>query len=142
MRASGRVAREARSDATQGGARAEPLAPPRLRSDGNPGGKSSDERACHLDRQGDEVQESARLLTSGQKCALIGHPFLQGCLMRFNDILKSKRVWAVIGTIAVVVLKDRTSLSEQQILEIVALVSALVVGDSLRPVAPPDEVAK
>ena len=63
--------------------------------------------------------------------------------MRFNDILKSKRVWAVIGTIAVVVLKDRTSLSEQQILEIVALVSALVVGDSLRPVEPkPDEVAK
>ena len=63
--------------------------------------------------------------------------------MRFNDILKSKRVWAVIGTSAVVVLKDRTSLSEQQILEIVALVSALVVGDSLRPVAPkPDEVAK
>ena len=63
--------------------------------------------------------------------------------MRFNDILKSKRVWAVIGTIAVVVLKDRTSLSEQQIIEIVALVSALIVGDSLRPVAPkPDEVAK
>ena len=63
--------------------------------------------------------------------------------MKFNDILKSKRVWAVIGTIAVVVLKDRTSLSEQQILEIVALVSALIVGDSLRPVAPkPDEVAK
>lgn len=63
--------------------------------------------------------------------------------MRFNDILKSKRVWAVIGTIAVVVFKDRTSLTEQQILEIVALVSALVVGDSLRPVAPkPDEVAK
>jgi hypothetical protein len=63
--------------------------------------------------------------------------------MRFNDILKSKRVWAVIGTIAVVVLKDRTSLSEQQILEIVALVSALIVGDSLRPVTPkPDEVAK
>ena len=63
--------------------------------------------------------------------------------MCFNDVLKSKRVWAVIGTIAVVVLKDRTSLSEQQILEIVALVSALVVGDSLRPVAPkPDEVAK
>jgi nitrate/nitrite transporter NarK len=63
--------------------------------------------------------------------------------MRFNEILKSKRVWAVIGTIAVVVLKDRTSLSEQQILEIVALVSALIVGDSLRPVAPkPDEVAK
>lgn len=63
--------------------------------------------------------------------------------MRFNEVLKSKRVWAVIGTIAVVVLKDRTSLSEQQILEIVALVSALVVGDSLRPVAPkPEEVAK
>ena len=63
--------------------------------------------------------------------------------MRFNDILKSKRVWAVIGTIAVVVLKDRTSLSEQQILEIVALVSALIVGDSLRPVTPKlDEVAK
>lgn len=63
--------------------------------------------------------------------------------MRFNDVLKSKRVWAVIGTIAVVVLRDRTSLSEQQILEIVAIISALVLGDSLRPVAPkPDEVAK
>ena len=63
--------------------------------------------------------------------------------MRFNDILKSKRVWAVIGTIAVVVLKDRTSLSDQQILEIVGLVAALVLGDSVRPVAPkPDEVAK
>ena len=63
--------------------------------------------------------------------------------MRFNDILKSKRVWAVIGTIAVVVFKDRTSLSEQQILEIVGLVAALVLGDSVRPVAPkPDEVAK
>ena len=63
--------------------------------------------------------------------------------MRFNDILKSKRVWAVIGTIAVVVLKDRTSLTDQQILEIVGLVAALVLGDSVRPVAPkPDEVAK
>jgi hypothetical protein len=63
--------------------------------------------------------------------------------MRFNDILKSKRVWAVIGTIAVVVFKDRTSLTDQQILEIVGLVAALVLGDSVRPVAPkPDEVAK
>ena len=63
--------------------------------------------------------------------------------MRLNDILKSKRVWAVIGTIAVVVLKDRTSLTDQQILEIVGLVAALVLGDSVRPVAPkPDEVAK
>ena len=63
--------------------------------------------------------------------------------MRFNEILKSKRVWAIIGTIAVVVFKDRTSLSEQQILEIVGLVAALVLGDSVRPVAPkPDEVAK
>ena len=63
--------------------------------------------------------------------------------MRFNDILKSKRVWAVIGTIAVVVFKDRTSLTDQQILEIVGLVAALVLGDSVRPVAPKlDEVAK
>ena len=63
--------------------------------------------------------------------------------MRLNDILKSKRVWAVIGTIAVVVFKDRTSLTDQQILEIVGLVAALVLGDSVRPVAPkPDEVAK
>ena len=63
--------------------------------------------------------------------------------MRFNDILKSKRVWAVIGTIAVVVFKDRTSLTDQQILEIVGLVAALVLGDSVRPVAPkPEEVAK
>ncbi len=62
--------------------------------------------------------------------------------MNLNNLLKSKRVWAIIGTLAVVLLKDKTSLTEQQILEIVALVSAFVVGDSLRPVAPKPEVDK
>ena len=59
--------------------------------------------------------------------------------MDFSNLLKSKRFWAAAAVVAVVVLKDRVPLNEQQITEIVLAV--WIVGESIRPVNPP-EVAK
>jgi nitrate/nitrite transporter NarK len=54
----------------------------------------------------------------------------------FNELLKSKRVWAAFAAVAVVVLKDRTGLSEDQITQLVIAVGAWIVGDSLRATTP------
>jgi len=62
--------------------------------------------------------------------------------MNISELFKSKRFWAVAATVAVVVLKDRLPLSEDQIQELVWVVAAWIVGDSVRPVPKPDEVAK
>ena len=62
--------------------------------------------------------------------------------MNISELFKSKRFWAAAATIAVVVLKDRVPLSEDQIQELVWVVAAWIVGDSVRPVPKPDEVAK
>jgi hypothetical protein len=62
--------------------------------------------------------------------------------MNISELFKSKRFWAAAATIAVVVLKDRLPLSEDQIQELVWVVAAWIVGDSVRPVPKPDEVAK
>jgi hypothetical protein len=62
--------------------------------------------------------------------------------MNISELFKSKRFWAAAATIAVVVLKDRLPLSEDQIQELVWLVAAWIVGDSVRPLPKPDEVAK
>jgi hypothetical protein len=61
--------------------------------------------------------------------------------MNISELFKSKRFWAAAATIAVVVLKDRLPLSEDQIQELVWVVAAWIVGDSVRPVPKPDEVA-
>ena len=61
--------------------------------------------------------------------------------MNISELIKSKRFWAAAATIAVVVLKDRLPLSEDQIQELVWVVAAWIVGDSVRPVPKPDEVA-
>ena len=61
--------------------------------------------------------------------------------MDFSNLLKSKRFWAAAAVVAVVVLKDRVPLNEQQITEIVLAVGAWIVGESIRPVNP-TEVAK
>jgi hypothetical protein len=61
--------------------------------------------------------------------------------MNLSELFKSKRFWAAAATIAVVVLKDRLPLSEDQIQELVWVVAAWIVGDSVRPVPKPDEVA-
>jgi hypothetical protein len=61
--------------------------------------------------------------------------------MNISELVKSKRFWAAAATIAVVVFKDRLPLSEDQIQELVWLVAAWIVGDSVRPLPKPDEVA-
>jgi len=59
-----------------------------------------------------------------------------------QDLLKSKRFWAAAAVVAVVVLKDQVPLTEDQIQQIVLAVGAWIVGDSIRPLPKPDEVAK
>lgn len=51
-----------------------------------------------------------------------------------NDLVKSKRFWAAVAGIAVVVAKDRLpiALDEQQITMIVMAIGSWIVGDSLR----------
>jgi hypothetical protein len=61
--------------------------------------------------------------------------------MNLSELFKSKRFWAAAATVAVVVLKDRLPLSEDQIQELVWVVAAWIVGDSVRPLPKPDEVA-
>lgn len=56
--------------------------------------------------------------------------------MNLNSVLKSKRFWLTAAAIAVVVLKDKTGLTDEQLTELVLAVGALVVGDSIRPVDP------
>jgi hypothetical protein len=62
--------------------------------------------------------------------------------MNISELVKSKRFWAAAATIAVVVLKDRVPLSEDQIQQLVWVIGAWIVGDSVRPLPKPDEVAK
>jgi hypothetical protein len=51
-----------------------------------------------------------------------------------NDLIKSKRFWAALAGIVVVVAKDRLpiALDEQQITMIVLAIGSWIVGDSLR----------
>jgi hypothetical protein len=51
-----------------------------------------------------------------------------------SELVKSKRFWAAAAMIAVVVLKDKVPLDEQQISNLVMAVGAWIVGDSLRSV--------
>jgi hypothetical protein len=62
-------------------------------------------------------------------------------IMNLGELVKSKRFWAAAATIAVVVLKDRVPLSEDQIQQLVWVIGAWIVGDSVRPLPKPDEVA-
>lgn len=59
-----------------------------------------------------------------------------------EGLFKSKRFWVAAAAIAVVVLKDKVPLSEDQIQLLVYTVGAWVVGESIRPVEPKPEVAK
>ena len=52
-------------------------------------------------------------------------------LEKYTAALKSRRLQAVIAGILVVLLQDGLGLSEQTTLEIVALIVAWVVGDSI-----------
>jgi len=50
----------------------------------------------------------------------------------FNSLIKSRRFWASIASVAVVVFKDRLPLTEEQITMLVMTVGAWIVGESLR----------
>ncbi len=51
-----------------------------------------------------------------------------------QSFFKSRRFWLMVGGVAVAVLKDRLGLplTEEQINEIVMLIGAWIVGESLR----------
>ena len=51
-----------------------------------------------------------------------------------QDLLKSRRFWISVGSIAAVLFKDRLGipLTEEQITDIALLVGAWIVGESLR----------
>jgi hypothetical protein len=50
----------------------------------------------------------------------------------FRALIKSRRFWTAVAAIAVVVLKDRLPISPEQITDIVYLIGAWIVGESLR----------
>lgn len=53
-------------------------------------------------------------------------------------ILKSKRFWMAVGTIIAVVAKDRLGIpiTDEQSMQIALLIGGLIIGDSLRSIAP------
>jgi len=51
-------------------------------------------------------------------------------------IFKSKRFWLAVGSAIAVSVKDYLPLSEDQIQDIVLVVAAWIVGDSLRQTTP------
>ena len=57
--------------------------------------------------------------------------------MKLDGLLKSKRFWAAAAVVAVIVLKDKTPLSDDQIQLMVWTVGSWIVGESVRPVEPP-----
>ena len=61
--------------------------------------------------------------------------------MNIGELVESKRFWAAAATIAVVVLRDKVPLTDDQITQLVFAVGAWIVGDSIRPL-PTDEVKK
>ena len=86
--------------------------------------------------EADEADETENL-GKGENDVTIDAP-LRRCIMDFSNLIKSKRFWAAAAVVAVVVLKDRVPLNEQQITEIVLAVGAWIVGESIRPVNPPE----
>jgi hypothetical protein len=62
--------------------------------------------------------------------------------MNLGELVKSKRFWAALAMVITAILKDRVPLSEDQIQQLVWVVAAWIVGDSVRPLPKPDEVAK
>jgi hypothetical protein len=50
----------------------------------------------------------------------------------FQSLIKSRRFWASVASIAVVVLKDKLPLTEDQITMMVWAIGSWIVGESLR----------
>jgi hypothetical protein len=49
-----------------------------------------------------------------------------------QSLIRSRRFWAAVASIAVVVFKDKLPLDEDQITTIIMAVGAWIVGESLR----------
>lgn len=49
-----------------------------------------------------------------------------------GDLLRSKRFWAAAVSLVAVIAGDKLPFSEDQLLEIVLVVAAWIVGDSMR----------
>jgi hypothetical protein len=49
-----------------------------------------------------------------------------------QSLIRSRRFWASVASIAVVVFKDKLPLDEEQITTIIMAVGAWIVGESLR----------
>lgn len=49
-----------------------------------------------------------------------------------QSLIRSRRFWAAVASIAVIVLKDRLPIPEDQITNIVMAIGAWIVGESLR----------
>ena len=58
--------------------------------------------------------------------------------MDLQALLKSKRFWAAVASIAVVVLEDKVPLTKDQISLVVLAIGGWIVGESIRPVNPPE----
>jgi hypothetical protein len=56
-----------------------------------------------------------------------------------DSLVKSRRFWIAVSAIAVVLLKDKLPINEQQMQDIILAVGAWIVGESLRSskVSPP-----
>ena len=54
-----------------------------------------------------------------------------------NELIKSKRFWLAIGTAISVAAKDYLPLTEDQIQQLVMVIGAWIIGDSLRQTSPP-----
>lgn len=53
-----------------------------------------------------------------------------------QELIKSKRFWAAVATLAAVLLKDTLGLSEDEVQQVVMIVAAWIVGDSWRATDP------
>ena len=55
-----------------------------------------------------------------------------------QDLFKSKRFWAAVGSVAIILLKDKLPipLTDEQIQQVIFAIGAWIVGDSLRGVQP------
>jgi len=49
-----------------------------------------------------------------------------------SDLIKSKRFWAAVAGVASVVLKDKLPIPEDQLTNLIMIIGAWIVGDSLR----------
>lgn len=49
-----------------------------------------------------------------------------------NSLIKSRRFWATVASVAVIAFKDRLPIPEDQITNIVLAIGAWVAGESLR----------